>query len=199
MNKHISQFVFHLNRGYQQQSLREGIGSKFPMAFLIPWNDWCDRLSHQQIQNIHGHKNINQPYMYWILCVFHQADLCTNMMFSWIFIFWLLQILKFVSAIVFNISRCYYIITEEFHHEGDIVIGAFFPLHTFYTGKKMPHPTLPYQYLDNYIQWVQLFIFWVQNSYGLDGIVIKIYILFIFFNKFTVRDSKIFSSILFSF
>ncbi|NP_001258812.1 vomeronasal 2, receptor 124 precursor [Mus musculus] len=75
------------------------------------------------------------------------------MMFSWIFILWLLQISKFVSAFILNISRCYYIITEEFHHEGDVVIGAFFPLHTYYTGKKMPHPTVPYLYLDNYIQY----------------------------------------------
>ena len=122
------------------------------------------------------------------------------MMFSWIFILWLLQISKFVSAFILNISRCYYIITEEFHHEGDVVIGAFFPLHTYYTGKKMPHPTVPYLYLDNYIQYGKLFIFQVQNSYDLECVAIKIYLLFIFyFDKFTLRVSKILSSVLFSF
>ncbi|XP_031206705.1 vomeronasal type-2 receptor 116-like [Mastomys coucha] len=74
-------------------------------------------------------------------------------MFSWIFIFWLLQIPKFVSARIYNISRCYYRIPEEFHHEGDVVIGAFFPLHTFYTEKKMPHSTVPYLYVDYHIQY----------------------------------------------
>uniref|UniRef100_A0A338P747 Vomeronasal 2, receptor 96 n=1 Tax=Mus musculus TaxID=10090 RepID=A0A338P747_MOUSE len=72
-------------------------------------------------------------------------------MFSWIFIFRLLQIPKFVSAFSYNISVCYYKISEEFHHEGDVVIGAFFPLHTFYSLKKMSHSTIPYYYLDNVI------------------------------------------------
>ncbi|XP_028622255.1 vomeronasal type-2 receptor 116-like isoform X1 [Grammomys surdaster] len=75
-------------------------------------------------------------------------------MFSWIFIPWLLQIPKVFSATdTVNISKCYYRITEHFHHEGDVMIGAFFPLHTFYTMKKKPHPTLLYQYLDNHIQY----------------------------------------------
>lgn len=101
---------------------------------------------------------------------------------------------------MFNISRCYYIISEEFHHEGDVVIGAFFPLHTFYTEKKMPHSTLPYQYLDNYIQYVQLFIYLLSlNSHDLEAVVTKIYLLFIFyFEKVTLRISNIFLSVLFS-
>uniref|UniRef100_A0A8C6N4L0 Vomeronasal 2, receptor 95 n=1 Tax=Mus spicilegus TaxID=10103 RepID=A0A8C6N4L0_MUSSI len=74
-------------------------------------------------------------------------------MFSWIFIFWFLQINKFVSAAIYNISSCYYKISEEFHREGDVVIGAFLPLHTFHTGKKKPHLTIPYYYLDNKIQY----------------------------------------------
>uniref|UniRef100_A0A338P7D4 Vomeronasal 2, receptor 95 n=1 Tax=Mus musculus TaxID=10090 RepID=A0A338P7D4_MOUSE len=74
-------------------------------------------------------------------------------MFSWIFIFWFLQINKFVSAANYIISSCYYKISEEFHHEGDVVIGAFLPLHTFHTGKKKPHSTIPYYYLDNKIQY----------------------------------------------
>uniref|UniRef100_A0A8C6IN13 Vomeronasal 2, receptor 103 n=1 Tax=Mus spicilegus TaxID=10103 RepID=A0A8C6IN13_MUSSI len=74
-------------------------------------------------------------------------------MFTWIFFFRLLQIPKFVSAFTYNISRCYYTVTEVFHHEGDVVVGAFFPLHTFYTEKKMSHKTVLYQYLDNRIQY----------------------------------------------
>ena len=148
MNKHICQLVFHVNRGLQQQSPREGIVSKFKMGFPILWNVYCDRLNHQQTQNIHGHKNMNQANMYCILCVLYQSDSCNNRIFSWIFIFWILQILKFVSAFVFNISRCYYIITEEFHYEMMLSLLHFFPLHTFYTGKKMPYSTVPYQYWD---------------------------------------------------
>lgn len=126
MNKHICQLVFHVNRGPQQQSPREGIVSKFKMGFPILWNVYCDRLNHQQTQNIHGHKNMNQANMYCILCVLHQADSCNNRIFTWIFIFWILQILKFVSAFVFNISRCYYIITEEFHYEMMLSLLHFF-------------------------------------------------------------------------
>ena len=131
---------------------------------------------------------MNQAYMYWTLFVLHQADPCNNMMSSLILIFWLLQVPKFFSSIIFNISRCYYIISEEFHHEGDVVIGAFFPLHTFYTEKRMPHPTVPYQYLDYHIQWVELlFFFWVQKFCDIEGVVIKFYLLFIFyFDTFTL-------------
>jgi vomeronasal 2 receptor len=95
---------------------------------------------------------MNQAYMYWTLFGLHEADPWTKRMFSWIFIFWFLQINKFVSAANYIISSCYYKISEEFHHEGDVVIGAFLPLHTFHTGKKKPHSTIPYYYLDNKIQ-----------------------------------------------
>uniref|UniRef100_A0A8C6II13 Vomeronasal 2, receptor 99 n=1 Tax=Mus spicilegus TaxID=10103 RepID=A0A8C6II13_MUSSI len=74
-------------------------------------------------------------------------------MFTWIFIFWFMQINKCVSDFTYNISSCYYKISEEFHHEGDVVIGAFFPLHTFHTRKEKPHSTIPYYYLDNKIQY----------------------------------------------
>ena len=113
--------------------------------------------------------------------ILHQEDPYTVRMLSCIFIFWFLQINKFVSAFTYDISRCYYKISEEFHHEGDVVIGAFFPLHTFYTEKRMPHPTVPYQYLDYHIQWVELFFFWVQKFCDIEGVVIKFYLLFIYF------------------
>jgi vomeronasal 2 receptor len=63
-----------------------------------------------------------------------------------------MQINKCVSALIYNISSSYYKISEEFHHEGDVMIGAFFPLHTFHTRKEKPHSTIPYYYLDNKIQ-----------------------------------------------
>ena len=93
---------------------------------------------------------MNQAYMKWILCGLYQADSFTCRMFSWIFIFWLLQIPKLFSAFIFHIIRYYNIITEEFHPEGDVVISAFFLLHMFYTGKKMSLSTIPDQSLDNY-------------------------------------------------
>ncbi|NP_001098036.1 vomeronasal 2, receptor 104 precursor [Mus musculus] len=77
-------------------------------------------------------------------------------MFSWIFFAWLLQNHKVSSDTVHvtkNFSACYYLISEEFHHEEDVMIGAFFPLHTLYTEKKKPHSTKPYVYLDYYIQY----------------------------------------------
>uniref|UniRef100_A0A3B2WD17 Vomeronasal 2, receptor 108 n=1 Tax=Mus musculus TaxID=10090 RepID=A0A3B2WD17_MOUSE len=75
-------------------------------------------------------------------------------MFSCIFISSLLLIAKFVLTFMHvNISKCFYKITEDFHHEGDVVIGAFFPLHTYYTKNKIPHSYLPYYYKDNYLQY----------------------------------------------
>ncbi|XP_036024916.1 vomeronasal type-2 receptor 116-like [Onychomys torridus] len=72
-------------------------------------------------------------------------------MFSWIFLPWLLQIPTLLWA--YSSSECYFRITEEFHHEGDVVIGAFFPLHTFYTGKTLPDDTKPNFYVDFYLQY----------------------------------------------
>nr|XP_006994322.2 vomeronasal type-2 receptor 116-like [Peromyscus maniculatus bairdii] len=72
-------------------------------------------------------------------------------MFSSIFISCLLQIPYLLWA--YNSSECYWRITEEFHHEGDVVIGAFFPLHMIYTGNKLPHATEPYFYTDLHLQY----------------------------------------------
>uniref|UniRef100_A0A8C6IK38 Vomeronasal 2, receptor 100 n=1 Tax=Mus spicilegus TaxID=10103 RepID=A0A8C6IK38_MUSSI len=125
-------------------------------------------------------------------------------MFSCIFIFCLLQIPKFISAIMFNISRCYYTISEEFHHEGDVVIGAFFPLHTFYTEKKMPHSTLPYQYLDNYIQYnfknyqyILALLFAIEEINGNPNLLPNITLRFDFYNvRFTEKDTLMNAGIL---
>eukprot|EP00072_Mus_musculus_P003279 NP_001098010.1 vomeronasal receptor Vmn2r91 precursor [Mus musculus] len=119
------------------------------------------------------------------------------MMSSWILIFWLLQVPKFFSAIMFNISRCYYIITEEFHHEGDVLIGAFFPLHTFYTGKKMPNSAVPYQYLDNYIQYnfknyryILALLFAIEEINGNPNLLPNTSLGFDFYNvRFTEKDT----------
>uniref|UniRef100_A0A8C6IFK6 Vomeronasal 2, receptor 93 n=1 Tax=Mus spicilegus TaxID=10103 RepID=A0A8C6IFK6_MUSSI len=118
-------------------------------------------------------------------------------MFSWIFIFWLLQIPKLVSAFTFKISRCYYIITEEFHHEGDFMIGAFFPLHTFYTEKKMSHSTIPYKYLDGYVQYnfknyqyILALQFAIEEINGNPNLLPNISLGFDFYNvRFTEKDT----------
>ncbi|XP_052616436.1 vomeronasal type-2 receptor 116-like [Peromyscus californicus insignis] len=52
-----------------------------------------------------------------------------------------------------NFSECYVRIKEDFHHEGDVVIGVFFPVHTIYTSNKVPHPNLPYYFTDVHIQY----------------------------------------------
>ncbi|NP_001098042.1 vomeronasal receptor Vmn2r110 precursor [Mus musculus] len=75
-------------------------------------------------------------------------------MFYCIFISCFLHISKVVSeAMTVNISLCFYKTPEEFHHEGDVVIGAFFPIHTYYSPNKVPHPSVPYKYMDNYLQY----------------------------------------------
>ncbi|NP_001092940.1 vomeronasal 2 receptor 11 [Rattus norvegicus] len=73
-------------------------------------------------------------------------------MFSWIFITSFLQTPYLVFT--FNLSICYYLITEDFHHEGDLMIGAFFPVHTYYTVNKIPNVQFPniYYYQDYYLQ-----------------------------------------------
>nr|XP_042122706.1 vomeronasal type-2 receptor 116-like [Peromyscus maniculatus bairdii] len=53
----------------------------------------------------------------------------------------------------YSFSECYVRIKEEFHHEGDVVIGVFFPVHTIYTSNKVPHPNLPYYFTDVRIQY----------------------------------------------
>ncbi|XP_060231817.1 vomeronasal type-2 receptor 116-like [Meriones unguiculatus] len=49
----------------------------------------------------------------------------------WIFIFWVLYIPNFIWA--FSNKGCYVSIEEDFYHQGDMMIGAFFPLHIYYT------------------------------------------------------------------
>ncbi|XP_052616431.1 vomeronasal type-2 receptor 116-like [Peromyscus californicus insignis] len=53
----------------------------------------------------------------------------------------------------YSSSECYFRNKEGFQHEGDVVIGVFFPVHTFYAGNKVPHPYLPYIYTDFRIQY----------------------------------------------
>ncbi|CAH7415011.1 Vmn2r58 [Phodopus roborovskii] len=70
-------------------------------------------------------------------------------MSSWIFIIGL-QIPNLVGA--YTSSDCYFKIKEDFHHEGDVVIGVFFPIHIVYTGNKVPHEYLPYYFKDFQLQ-----------------------------------------------
>ncbi|XP_052616408.1 vomeronasal type-2 receptor 116-like [Peromyscus californicus insignis] len=53
----------------------------------------------------------------------------------------------------YSSSECYFRIKEDIHHEGDAVIGVFFPVHSYYTGNKIPHPYLLYIFTDIYIQY----------------------------------------------
>ncbi|XP_052616435.1 vomeronasal type-2 receptor 116-like [Peromyscus californicus insignis] len=53
----------------------------------------------------------------------------------------------------YSSSECYVKIKEDFHLEGDVVIGAFFPVHTIYTSNKVPHPYIPYYFTDVHIQY----------------------------------------------
>ncbi|XP_005086757.1 vomeronasal type-2 receptor 116-like [Mesocricetus auratus] len=72
-------------------------------------------------------------------------------MFSWIFIIGFLLIPNLVGA--YSSLECYFKIKEDFHHEGDVVIGVFFPLHIFYTGNKLPHEYLLNYFKDFHIQY----------------------------------------------
>ncbi|XP_034369431.1 vomeronasal type-2 receptor 116-like [Arvicanthis niloticus] len=69
----------------------------------------------------------------------------------WIFTFRLLCISKFVCA--FTDNECYVTSKEYFYHQGDVTIGAFFPLHNFYIGNKLPGKYLPYSYQDSDVQY----------------------------------------------
>ncbi|XP_036032635.1 vomeronasal type-2 receptor 116-like [Onychomys torridus] len=64
---------------------------------------------------------------------------------------WILSNHSYVFA--YNFSECYVRIKEDFHHEGDVVIGVFFPVHTYYTSNEVPHPNLPYYFTDVHIQY----------------------------------------------
>ncbi|XP_031207746.1 vomeronasal type-2 receptor 116-like [Mastomys coucha] len=119
-------------------------------------------------------------------------------MFSCIFISSLFLIAKFVSTFIHvNISKCFYKITEDFHHEGDVVIGAFFPLHTYYTKNKIPHSYLPYYYKDNYLQYnfknyqyILALVFAIEEINGNANILPNTSLGFDFYNvRFTEKDA----------
>ncbi|NP_001092934.1 vomeronasal 2 receptor, 8 [Rattus norvegicus] len=119
-------------------------------------------------------------------------------MFSWIFIQLLLHLPNFFCVfITFNISKCYYKITEAFHQKGDVVIGAFFPIHTYYTGNKIPHSFLPYYYVDNYLQYnfknyqyILALIFAIEEINENPNLLSNISLGFDFYNvRFTEKDT----------
>lgn len=74
---------------------------------------------------------------------------CVNGMF-WIFIFGVLYIPNFVCA--FTGDKCYGTIKEYTYYEGDVTIGAFFPLHSYYTHDHVPHEIDPYFFQDMFTQ-----------------------------------------------
>lgn len=39
----------------------------------------------------------------------------------------------------YNSTECFFKIKEDFHHKGDVDIGVFFPIHTYFTGDKVSH------------------------------------------------------------
>uniref|UniRef100_A0A3B2WCT8 Vomeronasal 2, receptor 105 n=1 Tax=Mus musculus TaxID=10090 RepID=A0A3B2WCT8_MOUSE len=119
-------------------------------------------------------------------------------MFSWIFIPLFLQIPNFFCVFIsYNISKCYYIIAEDFHHKGDVVIGAFFPIHTYHTMNKVPHPYLPYYYMDNYLQYnfksyqyILALLFAIEEINGNPNLLPNISLGFDFYNvRFTEKDT----------
>ncbi|NP_001098013.1 vomeronasal receptor Vmn2r94 isoform X1 [Mus musculus] len=82
-----------------------------------------------------------------------------------------------------------------------MMIGAFFPLHTFYTEKKRPHSAKPYQYLDNYVQYnfknyqyILALLFAIEEINGNPYILPNISLGFDFYNtKYTERDTLVFT------
>ncbi|XP_052025735.1 vomeronasal type-2 receptor 116-like [Apodemus sylvaticus] len=68
-----------------------------------------------------------------------------------VFIPWSMQIPSLECA--FQYSECYFRIKENFHCEGDVVIGAFFPLHTFYTANKTAYGNVVNYYKDFHLQY----------------------------------------------
>ncbi|XP_052052138.1 vomeronasal type-2 receptor 116-like [Apodemus sylvaticus] len=70
----------------------------------------------------------------------------------WIFILGLLYILSFVCA--FRDNECYVTSNDYFYHNGDVTIGAIFPLHIVYTGNKVPDKYVPYSFQDLHIQYI---------------------------------------------
>jgi vomeronasal 2 receptor len=48
----------------------------------------------------------------------------------------------------FTDSECYAKSKDNFYHEGDVTISAFFTLHAFYIGNEVPDKYLPYNLQD---------------------------------------------------
>ncbi|XP_051018174.1 vomeronasal type-2 receptor 116-like [Acomys russatus] len=72
-------------------------------------------------------------------------------MMFWIHVFGLLYIPSYLYA--FTENECYLTIKESFYHEGDVTLGAFLPLHIYYTGSKVPHINVPHAYQDIHVQY----------------------------------------------
>ncbi|XP_051005353.1 vomeronasal type-2 receptor 116-like [Acomys russatus] len=68
-----------------------------------------------------------------------------------IFIFFFLHITYFMCDFTHN--ECYEMIMEDFYHKGDVTIGAFFPLHYFYTDNNIPHKYVPNAFQDFHIKY----------------------------------------------
>ncbi|XP_040590654.1 vomeronasal type-2 receptor 116-like [Mesocricetus auratus] len=71
-------------------------------------------------------------------------------MISWSSIPWILQIPHLVCA--FGDSECYFRV-KDFRRDGNVMIGAFFPLYYYYTANKIPHKILPNHFEDFYLQY----------------------------------------------
>uniref|UniRef100_A0A3B2W4E6 Vomeronasal 2, receptor 63 n=1 Tax=Mus musculus TaxID=10090 RepID=A0A3B2W4E6_MOUSE len=69
----------------------------------------------------------------------------------WIFIFGVLYIPNFVCA--FTGDKCYGKIKEYTYQEGDVTIGAFFPLHSYYTHDHVSHEIELYYFQDMYLKY----------------------------------------------
>ncbi|XP_040589833.1 vomeronasal type-2 receptor 116-like [Mesocricetus auratus] len=72
-------------------------------------------------------------------------------MSSWIFVIGFLLIPKLVGTD--SIDECYFKVKEDYHHEGNVVIGVFFPLNIFYAGKKFSYVYLPHYLKDFQMQY----------------------------------------------
>ncbi|XP_051017769.1 vomeronasal type-2 receptor 116-like [Acomys russatus] len=69
----------------------------------------------------------------------------------WVLTFGLLYTPDFVGA--FTDNDCYVTIKDGFSHEGDMTLGAFFPLHIYYTSKNIPVTTGTEYFHDVLIQY----------------------------------------------
>ncbi|ERE74953.1 vomeronasal type-2 receptor, partial [Cricetulus griseus] len=72
----------------------------------------------------------------------------------------------------FGNSECYFRI-KDFSHDGNVMIGAFFPLYYYYTNKKIPHKNLPNHYEDLYLQSTALNFMDILNVSSSEGLLIK--------------------------